>query len=495
MEVSRCGLGVLEPKFHPPTNLEAIQKDFYNKGVAFIEGCNEESLTKLAHQFGDIVRPRNEVNGAGISNIRFAPSLAGKGYSSDELYFHTDRSGWEHPPSIIMSTLTRKSTAGGESLLADTTRILEDIKDLGDGLYELLTISKHASFRSDDGVFIPRPIFDESSGLFRFRFDDSIQLSASLVVRFQQLLDILYRNSFAVSLQEGQGYLLDNHRFLHGRTSFTGAREMLRAFVNISPPLPVVTILFDIDGTLCRSEDMSVDAYYACISDIVGKPITHTNTTVNLHGRTDLGLLHDVLDYHTVDNKPSVIEQFFQLHPSYLQKSLDKGLLSVPCPGAKETLEWLATRTDTEKSNKSSPNLRIGLMTGNSCLNALLKLTAAGINTSLFDLCISAFGDTHMDRLSLIQDSMAKLRAIDGRNFQESKVIVVGDTPLDIECAKQAGCAVVAVASGNYGMDDLAVLGPDHACVRISESKAYLDSCLAASVQAAQAAPVSMVGG
>ncbi|KAL2852256.1 hypothetical protein BJX68DRAFT_275060 [Aspergillus pseudodeflectus] len=482
MEISRCGLGVLEPKFHRPTSLEAIQEDFYNKGVAFIEGCDEESLTKLAHQFGDIVRPRNEVNGAGISNIRFAPSLAGKGYSSEELYFHTDRSGWERPPRIIMSTLTRKSTAGGESLLADTTRIIKDVKEQGDGLYELLTSLKHASFRSDDGVFVPRPIFDESSGLFRFRFDDNIQLSASLVVRFQQLLDILYRNSFAVALQDGQGYLLDNHRFLHGRTSFTGAREMLRALVNLSPPVPVVTVLFDIDGTLCRSEEMSVDAYYSCISDIVGKPISHANTTVNLHGRTDLGLLHDVLDYHAVDNKASVIEQFFQLHPSYLQKSAGKGLLSVPCPGAKDTLEWLATRKNTVNPNSSSPTLRIGLMTGNSRPNALLKLTAAGISTSIFDLSISAFGDTHMDRLSLIQDSVTKLRAIDGQNFQGSKVIIVGDTPLDIECARQAGCAVVAVASGNYGLDELAVLEPDHACMRLSDSKAYLDSCLGASV-------------
>ncbi|KAJ0416569.1 hypothetical protein BJY00DRAFT_326198 [Aspergillus carlsbadensis] len=495
MEVSRCGLGILEPKFHLPTSLESIQEDFYNKGIAFVEQCNEESLTKLAHQLGDIVRPRNEANGAGISNIRFAPSLAGKGYSSEELYFHTDRSGWERPPRILVSTLKRKSTTGGESMLADTTRILKDIKDQGDGLYELVTSPKHASFRSDDGVFVPRPIFEESSGLFRFRFDDNIQLSASLVVRFQQLLDILYRNSFAVALQEGQGYLLDNHRFLHGRTAFTGSREMLRALINLPRPQPAVTILFDIDGTLCRSEEVSVDAYYSCISDIVGKPITHANTTVNLHGRTDLGLLHDILDYHAVDNKTSVIEQFLQLHPSYLQKSLDKGLLSVPCPGAKETLEWLATRANSDNSNNGSPTLRIGLMTGNSRPNGLLKLTAAGINTSLFDLRISAFGDAHMDRISLIQDSMAKICAIDGHNFQQGKLIVVGDTPLDIECAKQAGCAVVAVASGNYGMDDLAVLGPDHACLGISESKAYLDSCLGASVQAAQAGPVSMVGG
>ncbi|KAL2809178.1 hypothetical protein BJX63DRAFT_370058 [Aspergillus granulosus] len=495
MEITRCGLGMVEPKFRLPNNFEAIQEDFYSKGIAFIEECNEEILRELAHQLGDVVRPRNEgVDGTGISNIRCTPSLAGKGYSSEELYFHTDRSGWERPPRIVMSTLKKKSTTGGESLLADTTRILKDIKDQGDGLYELLTSSKHSSFASEDGEFVPRPIFDETSSLFRFRFDDNIQLSASLVVRFPQLLDILYRNSFAVALQEGQGYVLDNHRFLHGRTAFTGSRELLRALVNLPPPQSVVTILFDIDGTLCRSEEMSVDAYYSCVSDIVGRSITHANTKVNLHGRTDLGLLHDALDYHKVENKASVIEQFLQRHPSYLQKSLEKGFLSIPCPGVKDTLQWLATKM----KNSESPILRIGLMTGNSRPNALLKLTAAGINTSFFDLSISAFGDTHIDRLSLIQESMAKIRARDGsRAFQhnkQKKVIIVGDTPLDIECAKQAGCAVVAVASGNYGMDDLTVLEPDHACVRISESKAYLDSYLAAA-PAPAAASVSMVGG
>ncbi|KAL3468542.1 hypothetical protein BJX64DRAFT_246192 [Aspergillus heterothallicus] len=521
MDINCCGLGTLEPKFYLPTDDEAIRKEFFDKGIAFIKGCNEAGLRRLAHQLGDIVRPRNEqINGSGISHIRCAPSLAGKGYSSQgmmihrrvrdadrivylqssnasELYFHTDRSGWECPPRIVMSTLATKSTTGGESLLADGTRILESIKKQDDGFYKLITSSRHSSFVSEDGELVPRPIFNETSNIFRFRFDDSIQLSASLVVRFPQLLDILYRNSYAVSLQEGQGYLLDNHRYLHGRTSFTGSRELLRALVNLpSPVQPVVTILFDIDGTLCRSEEMSVDAYYSCVSDIVGRSITHPNTTVNLHGRTDLGLLHDVLDHHAVENKASVIDKFLQQHPSYLQKSLDKGLLSIPCPGVKETLEWLAARAKDSRS----PILRIGLMTGNSRPNALLKLTAAGINTSIFDLRISAFGDTHIDRFSLIQDSMAKIRARDDsysqssapRQDQKNKIIIVGDTPLDIECAKQAGCAVVAVASGNYGMDDLTVLGPDHACVEISESKAYLDSCLAA---APASAVTPMVGG
>ncbi|KAL4926815.1 HAD-like domain-containing protein [Aspergillus undulatus] len=481
MDINRCGLGIKEPNFHSPSDIQSIKEEFFEKGLTFLEGFNEETLCQLASQFGDIVRPRNEkTNGSGISNIRFDPSLVGKGYSSEELYFHTDRSGWEQPPRILVSNLKSKSTEGGASMLADTSRILKEIKQ-HDGFYELLTDSKHSSFRSDDGVFVPRPIYDESTGLFRFRFDDGIQLSASLVIRFPLLLDIMCRNSFAVPLQQGQGYLLDNHRFLHGRTSFTGSRELLRALVNVPPPKSVVTILFDIDGTLCRSEELSVDAYYSCLSDVVGKPITHVNTTVSLHGRTDLGLLHDILDHHEVKSKASVIEKFLKLHPEYLQRSLEKGFPTVPCQGVLETLEWLSAK----KKNLRSPTLRVGLLTGNSRPNALLKLNSAGIDTEIFDLSISSFGDAHVDRISLIQDSMSRLRARDGHDLRESKVIIVGDTPLDIECAKQAGCVVVAVASGNYNMDDLTVLEPDHACVQIGESKAYLDSHLGSSVSVA----------
>ncbi|KAL5043522.1 hypothetical protein BDW71DRAFT_216254 [Aspergillus fruticulosus] len=479
MDINRCGLGAIEPVFRLPSDLQGIQEDFYEHGIAFLKECDEAKLSKLASQLGEVVRPRNEkVSGTGISNIRFEPSLVGKGYSSEELYFHTDRSGWDHPPRILVSTLKSKSTNGGVSMLADTTRIIQDIKEQGEGFYELLTDAKHSSFRSDDGVFVPRPIFDECTGLFRFRFDDGIQLSASLVIRFPQLFDTIYRNSFAVALEEGQGYLLDNHRYLHGRTSFTGSRELLRALVNLPPPKSVVTILFDVDGTLCRSEEMSVDAFYSCLSDIVGKPITHDNTTVSLHGRTDLGLLQDILDFHNVESKASVTEKFLESHPKYLQASLEKGFNSVACQGVKDMLEWLMAK----KMNSNSQALKVGLLTGNSRSNALLKIRAAGIDTDIFDLSISAFGDTHVDRISLIQDSMNKLRARHGPDLRESKVIIVGDTPLDIECAKKSGCAVVAVASGNYNMDDLAMLEPDHACAQIDESKAYLDSHLSPSV-------------
>ena len=74
----------IEPMFRLPSDLQGIQEDFYEHGIAFLKECNEAKLSKLASQLGKIVRPRNEkISGTGISNIRFEPSLVGKGYSSE----------------------------------------------------------------------------------------------------------------------------------------------------------------------------------------------------------------------------------------------------------------------------------------------------------------------------------------------------------------------------------------------------------------------------
>lgn len=227
--------------------------------------------------------------------------------------------------------------------------------------------------------------------------------------------------------------------------------------------------MFDVDGTLCRSEELSVDAYYSCLSAVVENPISHANTPVNLHGQTDLGLLHDILDYHNVDAKSLVIERFLQLHPQYLEESLSKGFSSVPS-GAKEILDWLVR----ERKYSGYPASCLGLLTGNSRPNALLKLRTAGIDTSIFDLGISSFGDVHHNRLSLFQDYFAKLQARYSPNICASDVLVVGDTPLDIECAKQSGCSVVAVATGNYKVEELASLQPDFVCSQLIEAKEFL---------------------
>lgn len=106
----------------------------------------------------------------------------------------------------------------------DGLEVIEAVKAQDTHLYDLITNSKYSSFRADDGTFIPRPIFDTQTGVLRFRFDDGIQLSASLVDALPVLRRFIYEYARPIPLKPGQCYIVDNHRFLHGRTSFTGAR-------------------------------------------------------------------------------------------------------------------------------------------------------------------------------------------------------------------------------------------------------------------------------
>ncbi len=39
---------------------------------------------------------------------------------------------------------------------------------------------------------------------------------------------------------------------------------------------------------------------------------------------------------------------------------------------------------------------------------------------------------------------------------------MVGDTPLDVAAARDAGCATLGVATGRYRVEELAATGADH---------------------------------
>ena len=378
------------------------------------------------------------------------------------------------PPRLLITSLKVKSETGGESLLVDSEEVIKTIKAKDRALYDLIINPKYSSFRNDDGTFSPRPIYDVDSSIFRFRFDDGIQLSASLIDRFPSLCREIYEHAYAISFEPGQSYIVDNHRFLHGRTSFTGSRELLRVLAYPHSAGTVRPILFDVDGTLCRAEALSIDAFYRCVSHIVGKPITNANTSVALHGVTDLSLLRSILRFHQVDEAEinAAATRFFALHPQYLEASLAKGLGSRACPDVTETLQWLAD--ETQKRSITTPRVPLGLLTGNSQANALLKIKAAGIDPAIFDLDISAFGDRHPTRLALVEDSIGKVKRRYGQHVEAGDVTLVGDTPLDIESAKDANCHVVAVGSGNYACEQLRALEPDFACAALGEARDFL---------------------
>jgi phosphoglycolate phosphatase-like HAD superfamily hydrolase len=48
-------------------------------------------------------------------------------------------------------------------------------------------------------------------------------------------------------------------------------------------------------------------------------------------------------------------------------------------------------------------------------------------------------------------------------------VVIVGDTPRDVECARAHGCVSFAVATGKYGVDDLRAAGADSVVPDLSD--------------------------
>ncbi len=89
------------------------------------------------------------------------------------------------------------------------------------------------------------------------------------------------------------------------------------------------------------------------------------------------------------------------------------------------------------------------LVTGNYEPVARLKLDRAGIGHH-FSVGQGGFGSDaeHRDELPPI----ARARA---GGYPRERTIVIGDTPLDIECARADGLRVLAVATGIYAAEEL----------------------------------------
>jgi len=65
-------------------------------------------------------------------------------------------------------------------------------------------------------------------------------------------------------------------------------------------------------------------------------------------------------------------------------------------------------------------------------------------------------------RSDLTKAAIARAEALSGHTIDPAEVIVVGDTPRDIEAAHGAGTIAVGVATGEYSVDHLREAGAEH---------------------------------
>ena len=131
-------------------------------------------------------------------------------------------------------------------------------------------------------------------------------------------------------------------------------------------------------------------------------------------------------------------------------------------PGVRELLQRL----------KSDQSHLMGLLTGNIERCAQIKLNA-------FDLwsyfTFGGFGDHHEDRAEIAAEALRLARQRQVMDLAPCEVLIIGDTPADVRCARSIGADVLIVGTGPVTREAIEAAEPDYYLEDLSQMETVLN--------------------
>jgi phosphoglycolate phosphatase len=205
----------------------------------------------------------------------------------------------------------------------------------------------------------------------------------------------------------------------------------------------VKLVLFDIDGTILLTDGAGKRAIHRALIDVYGGtgPEDH-----RFDGKTDPQIVRELMRLagHADDHIDAGMQRLLDTYVGYLEDELRVGAAGVEVmPGVCELLDALDGRDD----------IVLGLLTGNLEAGARAKLVAAQIDFSRFR--VGAYGSDHETRGELPAVAQKRARHDLGLDIVGRDVVVIGDTPADLQCGNGIGASAIGVATGHYSVDDL----------------------------------------
>jgi phosphoglycolate phosphatase len=220
-------------------------------------------------------------------------------------------------------------------------------------------------------------------------------------------------------------------------------------------------VLFDIDGTLVLTGGAGIRAMNRAGESILG--VSNLLDGILVAGRTDWIILHDALKNAGHDLDEDLFVRMRDAHHEALREEIllpGEGVKDV-MPGIRELLPVLQSRDDVS----------LGLLTGNFEQAARIKLG----HFDLWDFFrCGAFGDDAADRNALVPFAVDRARDCGLGHFEYGDVVVIGDTPSDVACARAVGAVPVAVATGTYSVEALRQTGAPVVLENLSDTQSFV---------------------
>jgi len=231
-------------------------------------------------------------------------------------------------------------------------------------------------------------------------------------------------------------------------------------------------ILFDIDGTLLWTDGAGRRAIHRALVDEVGSagPIDG----YRFDGKTDPQIVRELMelaghpDCQSDERISAVCRRYVELLTAELEKPTQATRIF---PGIKDLLAALEPY-----EAGASPQAMVGLLTGNVEHGAALKLRSAGLDPARF--AVGAFGSDSHRRADLPAVAAQRAAQRTGHRFTGADLVIVGDTPDDVACARPMGARTVGVATGFYSTAALKDAGANHVFENLGDTRAVIQALL-----------------
>ncbi len=216
-------------------------------------------------------------------------------------------------------------------------------------------------------------------------------------------------------------------------------------------------LLFDIDGTLLSSGGAGRRAFAQAF---VARHDRSDAITFPLDGMTDRLIARLALEAIGKEPTDAEIEAVLRTYLGLLAAELSSlpkiGAAYRVYPGVRELLIAAGER----------PQTAVGLGTGNTLEGARLKLT----QVDLFH-CFSfgSYGSDHENRVELIRIGAGRGAEKLGLPIDRCRVVVIGDTPKDVDAGRAIGAECVGVGTGRFKPEELIAAGATRAYPTLAE--------------------------